>query len=308
MSQPKVFVCGITGTQGGAVARSLLSENVAVTALVRDPSSPQAESIEALGAKLFPGNFDDSSALERALEGCTAAFLNFSPDFNDWTAELRWAKSIIAAARNAGVKQLLYSSGFAVNAPERLQHWDPDSIMGIVLLSKQSIEKEVRVAGFDYWTILRPGSFMANYLPPKVKMYGDFSQTGIWHTALLKETTLPTVDEDTIGRFTSAAILNPTKFTGQEIELADELLRPEQILEKLSATAGRELKPDYMSDAYIIKEKKSNPFIGGQFAMRDMVQFVNMEKVQSWGVPLSSFDAYLERKKELVKKAYQQAV
>ncbi|KAL6835554.1 NAD(P)-binding protein [Trichoderma sp. SZMC 28015] len=306
MAQPKVFVCGITGTQGGAVARRLLSENVAVTAIVRDPSSPQAQSIEALGAKLFPGNFDDISALERALAGCTATFLNFSPDFNDWTAELRWAKSIIAAARNAGVKHILYSSGFAVNAPEKLQHWDPDSVMAIVLLSKQSIEKEVRGAGFDYWTILRPGNFMANYLPPKVMMYGDLPQSGIWHTALLKETTLPMVDEDTIGRFTSAAILNPTKFTGQEIELADELLCPEQILERLSATAGRQLKAEYMSDASI-EEKKSNPFILGQFAMRDMVQFVDMEKVRSWGVPMSSFYAFLERNKEFVKKTYQQA-
>ncbi|KAK4079081.1 hypothetical protein Trihar35433_186 [Trichoderma harzianum] len=306
MALPKVFVCGITGTQGGAVARRLLSENIAVTALARDLSSPQAQSIEALGAKLFPGNFDDSSALEQALAGCTAAFLNFSPDFNDWTAELRWAKSIIAAARNAGVKHILYSSGFAVNAPERLEHWDPDSVMAIVLLSKQSIEKEVRDAGFNYWTILRPGNFMANYLPPKVIMYGDLPQSGIWHTALLKETTLPMVDEDTIGRFASAAILSPTKFTGQEIELADELLRPEQILERLSATAGRQLKAEYMSDASI-EEKKSNPFILGQFAMRDMVQFVDMEKVRSWGVPLSSFDAYLERNKDFVKKTYQQA-
>ncbi|KAL6689992.1 hypothetical protein J3F84DRAFT_390851 [Trichoderma pleuroticola] len=306
MAQPKVFVCGVTGTQGGAVARRLLSENIAVTALARDLSSPQAQSIEALGAKLFPGDFDDSSALEQALAGCTAAFLNFSPDFNDWTAELRWAKSIIAAARNAGVKHILYSSGFAVNAPERLQHWDPDSVVAIVLLSKQSIEKEVRAAGFDYWTILRPGNFMANYLPQKVIMYGDLPQSGIWNTALLKETTLPMVDEDTIGRFASAAILNPAKFTGQEIELADELLRPEQILERLSATAGRQLKAVYMSDASI-EEKRGNPFIGGQFAMRDMVQFVNMDKVQSWGVPLNSFNAYLERNKELIKKTYQQA-
>ncbi|KAH0531147.1 hypothetical protein TsFJ059_000015 [Trichoderma semiorbis] len=252
MTQVEVFVCGITGTQGGAVARRLLSENVAVTALARDLSSPQAQSIEAVGAKLFPGNFDDSAALERALAGCTAAFLNF------------------------------------------------------MLLSKQSIEKEVRGAGFDYWTILRPGNFMANYLPPKVIMYGDLPQSGIWHTALLKETTLPMVDEDTIGRFTSTAILNPTKFTGQEIELADELLRPEQILERLSATAGRQLKAEYMSDASI-EEKKSNPFILGQFAMRDMVQFVDMEKAHSWGIPLSSFNAFLERNKEFVKKTYQQA-
>ncbi|KAM0460817.1 hypothetical protein ACHAO4_001610 [Trichoderma viride] len=306
MAQPKVFVCGVTGTQGGAVARALRSENVSVTALVRDPSSPQAQSIEALGVEIFLGNFDDTSAIERALTGCTAAFLNFFPDFKDLTAELRWAKSIIAAARAAGVKHILFSSGFAVGAPEKLKLWDANSIMGKALLAKQSNEKEVRDAGFDYWTILRPGNFMANYLPPKVAMYGDFVQSGVWTTALLKETKLPMIDEATIACFASAAIHNPTKFTGQTIEIADELIGSEQILEKISATAGRQLKAEYMPEAAIM-EQKGNPFIVGQYAMRDLASFVDMEKVKSWGIPLSSFDAFLQRETENIKKTYQQA-
>lgn len=115
------------------------------------------------------------------------------------------------------------------------------------------------------------------------------------------------VDEDTIGRFASTAILSPTKFTGQEIELADEMLRPDQIMEKLSVTAGRQLKADYMSEADIEEKKKSNPFILGQYAMRDMVQFIDMEKVKSWGIPLSSFNTYLQREKDQIKATYQQA-
>lgn len=306
MAQPKVFVCGVTGTQGGAVARNLRSENISVTALVRDPSSPQAQSIEALGVEIVPGNFDDIPAIERALTGCTTAFLNFFPDFKDLTAELRWAKSIMAAARAAGVKHIIFSSGFAVDAPEKLKLWDANSITGKALLSKQSIEKEVREAGFDYWTILRPGNFMANYLPPKVAMYGGLAESGVWTTALLKESKLPMIDEATIARFASAAIHNPTKFTGQTIEIADELLDPEQILGKISATAGRQLKAEYMPEDAIM-EQKGNPFIVGQYAMRDLASFVDMEKVKTWGVPLSSFDAFLQREKENIKKTYQQA-
>ncbi|KAM0525606.1 hypothetical protein ACHAPE_000314 [Trichoderma viride] len=303
MAQPKVFVCGVTGTQGGAVARNLRSENISVTALVRDPSSPQAQSIEALGVEIVPGNFDDTPAIERALAGCTAAFLNFFPDFKDLTAELRWAKSIMTAARAAGVKHIIFSSGFAVGTPEKLRLWDADSIMGKALLAKQSNEKEVRDAGFDYWTILRPGNFMANYLPPKVAMYGGLAQSGVWTTPLLKESKLPMIDEATIARFASAAIHNPTKFTGQTIEIADELIGPEEILEKISATAGRQLKAEYMSEAAIM-EQKSNPFIIGQYAMRDLASFVDMDKVKSWGVPLSSFDAFVQREKENIKKTY----
>ncbi|KAL7924855.1 hypothetical protein ACQKWADRAFT_311028 [Trichoderma austrokoningii] len=306
MSQPKVFVCGATGTQGGAVARSLRAENVSVTALVRDPSSAQAQAIKALGVEIFPGNLDDTPVIEQALAGCTAAFLNFHPDLKDLSAELRWAKSIMTAARAAGVKHIIYSSGFAVNNPEKLRLWDPNTAMGIIMLAKQSIEKEVRDAGFDYWTILRPGNFMANYLPPKVAIYGDFTKSGVWNTALEKETKLPMIDEVTIGNFASAAFLNPTKFTGQEIEIADELLGPEQILERISAIAGRQLKAEYMPETAIL-EQKGNPFIAGQYAMRDLALFIDMEKVKTWGVPLSSFEAFLQREEANIKKTYQQA-
>ncbi|UKZ67458.1 uncharacterized protein TrAtP1_008617 [Trichoderma atroviride] len=306
MAQPKVFVCGVTGTQGGALARALRSENVSVTALVRDPSSPQAQSIKALGVEIVPGNFDDTPAIERALTGCTAAFLNFFPDFTDLTAELRWAKSIMAAAQAAGVKHIIFSSGFAVSTPEKLKLWDPNSIMGKALLTKQTIEKEVHDAGFEYWTILRPGNFMANFLPPKSAMYAGLVESGVWTTPLLKESKLPMVDEATIARFASAAIHDPTKFTGQTIEIADELIGPEQILEKISATAGRQLKAEYMPEAAIM-EQKSNPFITAQYAMRDLASFVDLEKVKIWGVPLSSFDAFVQREKESFKKTYQQA-
>ncbi|KAK9235107.1 NAD(P)-binding protein [Lipomyces kononenkoae] len=39
-----------------------------------------------------------------------------------------------------------------------------NGITAVLLLSKQAIESEVRNAGFEKWTLLRPGFFMTNFL------------------------------------------------------------------------------------------------------------------------------------------------
>lgn len=305
MAKPTVFVCGITGTQGGAVARALLSRAVPVHAVARDPSSKNATALASLGAKLWPGDYSNDAALRSALRGCSAVFLNLSPDFGDPGAELRLAKAIMAAARDEGVNHLVYSSGLAVNAPERLPHWDPQGFMALVLLSKQAIEREVRAAGFPRWTVLRPGNFMANYLSPLVKMYAGLVERGRWPTALRADSVLPMVDALTIGNFASEAILNPERFHAQEVEIADEFLMLGQLMPKLSAVAGRDLQAVYMSDEEVEEQKKTSPIVAGMLMMRDLSIFVDLEKVKSWGVPLSSFDAFLEREKERVLETYQ---
>jgi uncharacterized protein YbjT (DUF2867 family) len=304
MSLPTVFVCGVTGTQGGSVAEQLRAQNVEVHALARDPSSTNAKSMETLGVKLWPGDFDNIDAINSAMTGCNALFLNFMPDFQDVKAELRWAKALMAAAHTAGVKHVVYSSGSGINAPEKRAYWDPDSLAAIFSMSKRSIENEVQNAGFEYWTILRPGVFMSNYINPAVFMYPGLVEKGVWETATTKDTVLPCVDTLTVGRFGSAAFLDPVKFHAKEIEYADELIKVDDLLEKLSVAAGKSLKAVYLSEDEINVQKATNPFVQGQLLMRDLVQFVNLEEVKQWGIPLSSLDAFLEREKKRVLDTY----
>ncbi|KAI9172277.1 NmrA-like family domain-containing oxidoreductase himF [Paramyrothecium foliicola] len=306
MSSLTVFVCGVTGIQGGAVARQLRAAAVEVHALARNITSANALDMQALGVKLWPGDYDATEALESAMAGCSAAFINFMPDFNDFGAELRWAKSIFSVAHAVGVNHVIYSSGVGVNAPETLEHWDPNTLAATFILSKQTIENELCKAGFQHWTILRPGAFMTNYTHPHVFMYPGLVDHGVWETAIRTDTILPFVDILTIGKFATAAFLDPVKFHSQEIEYADECLAIDEIMTKFSKATGRDLKAVNMRDEDIEAQRGSNPFIQGQLIMRNMVKLVDMEKVKSWGVPLSSVDAFLGREKERVLATYQQ--
>lgn len=76
----------------------------------------------------------------------------------------------------------------------------------------------------------------------------------------------------------------------------------DQTLAKLGAAAGRELKAVYMTDEEIEAGKKTNPLVGALFAMRHLKRFVNLDEVRSWGVAVSSFDAFLAREAAVVKE------
>jgi uncharacterized protein YbjT (DUF2867 family) len=112
--QPQTFlITGATGSQGGAVARALLSSGQKVHALVRDPCLAAAQALAASGAQLFKGDFTNTTAIASAAKGCTGVFINVSSTV-DAAAELIHARNIISASLAAGVTKCVYTS--VVNA------------------------------------------------------------------------------------------------------------------------------------------------------------------------------------------------
>jgi uncharacterized protein YbjT (DUF2867 family) len=87
------LVTGITGKVGGATASHLLAQGKKVRALVRDRA--KAANWVNQGVELVDGDWNDSAAIERALEGVEGAFVMLpavwapSPDFKE-------AKGVIA--------------------------------------------------------------------------------------------------------------------------------------------------------------------------------------------------------------------
>ena len=65
----KIFLTGATGFVGQALTRQLLGRGWEVDALVRRPQSPQAQAIEAMGAKLLEGDILDPDSMREAMQG-----------------------------------------------------------------------------------------------------------------------------------------------------------------------------------------------------------------------------------------------
>ena len=115
-----VMVTGASGAIGHAVV-PLLVRRDEVRAAVRDPAS--AEPLRALGAKVTVGRLDDAESLAEVLGGVfTLVHLVGGADQPDddalWEANHRATVRAVAAAREAGVRRLVFVSvpGAAVDA------------------------------------------------------------------------------------------------------------------------------------------------------------------------------------------------
>src|SRR6476659_1118254 len=112
---------GATGFVGGALARLLRDEGHEVRALVRDPA--RASDLAAHGVELVPGDLDDATALDalcRDVDGLfhVAGWYKLGqrdPSVGD-RVNVDGTRNVLAAAKRAGVPEVVYTSTLAVNS------------------------------------------------------------------------------------------------------------------------------------------------------------------------------------------------
>src|SRR5512133_1785489 len=150
-----VAVTGATGNQGGALARALLDRGHMVRALTRKPQSNAAAKLEALGAIVCAADFDDGETVTEAARGADAFFLVATPFEEGVEAEVHQGRTAARAAKDAGVKHLVYSSVAGADKNTGIPHFD----------SKAEVEAFIRKLGIPF-TIVAPVFFMENLLGP----------------------------------------------------------------------------------------------------------------------------------------------
>jgi uncharacterized protein YbjT (DUF2867 family) len=115
MAEKKIIaVVGATGAQGGGLVRAIAADptgEFVARAITRDVNSEKARELAALGAEVVAADVDDAASLRRAFEGAYGAYCvtfywaHFSPE-----KEYAHAKTMAEAARDAGVKHVIWST------------------------------------------------------------------------------------------------------------------------------------------------------------------------------------------------------
>ena len=247
----KVLVTGATGMQGGAAIQALLRAGHPVTAFVRNPSSAPAQALAGQGVALATGNLDDTASLEAASAGHDAVFSVQLPGVDPAApgAERRQAGNIAAAAKQAGITQIIHTSVSATGW--RSQHPDikiTDPGMKAYWDEKEAAEDAIRKSGLDHWTILKPAYYMDNYvLPSKVAAQLPELPQGKLVTSASPQAVLALICADDLGAAVAAAVAEPGKFHQAEIELAGDALTNTEIADILSKAAGRTITAVYIS-------------------------------------------------------------
>jgi len=292
---PTFFITGATGEQGGATVRELLKHGSSVHALVRDNTSPSAVALSHAGATLFQGDFNDTTTIKSAMIGVTGVFLN---PFLSHTPgeELRQAQNIINIAVAAKtVTTLVVSTAFLTSKHQEWAAKTPNYPLYNYYSSKFSIEAAVRAANFQHYTILRPAWLMHNYLPPTCQYhFPELIPEHVLAGAYQPETTMAHFAAGDVGKFAAAALLEPERFSGHEIELGNEALTLKEAADVLSTAAGIQIIARYRDQEDIEAMKEKVPTMGFQIWANTNDMTVDAVKLKQYGIPLVTFQEFLK--------------
>ncbi|NJL64302.1 MAG: NmrA family NAD(P)-binding protein [Methylacidiphilales bacterium] len=220
-TKPLVLVLGSTGQVGKLVVEAL-KQTSDVRIRVTSRKLEQVETLRQQGQDAVYLDLDDPRTFAIALHGVDKLFL-----VTGYTvAMLAQSKTIVDAAKKAGVKHIVHLGIFA--------QWDctdPHFVW------HQLIERYIEASGIA-WTHLHPNVFMENllgFLPienDRLSMFWDNQRVG-W--VALKDVAA-----------VAATILREAsdRFTGKDYWLSTEVLNGEEIVAILSDVLGRKI--DYV--------------------------------------------------------------
>jgi len=202
-----ILITGVTGHQGGAVARALKGSGFRLRGLTRKPEREQAAVLARDGVEIVKGDLDDEATLRRALAGVWGVF----GVQNSWEAgvegEEAQGKRLATLARETGVEHYVYTSVGSAHKRTGIPHFD----------NKWRVEETVRGLGFPSHVILRPVFFMENLLAP-YSLQGDTLAS-----ALRPDTKLQMIAVDDIGWFGARAFTDHVVLNRREIDLAGDV-------------------------------------------------------------------------------------
>jgi uncharacterized protein YbjT (DUF2867 family) len=221
-----ILVLGATGGQGGAVADALLAHGARVRAMVRRPDEPKARRLAERGVEVLAGSLDDRTALGAAMRGADAVFALTTPFEAGVDAEIAQGRAVVAAAADAKVPHLVFSSVAGANQHTGVPHFD----------SKAIIEHELAASGLSY-TITAPTYFFDNALGGSDRIYA-----GILDLPLPPDRPLQQLARPDLGAFVAKVLRSPEPYVGRRVELASDAVTPAQMAEALSAAVGRPVR------------------------------------------------------------------
>jgi uncharacterized protein YbjT (DUF2867 family) len=230
MSSNTILVTGASGHIGQLLVAELQRKGATVLAGTRS-----GQTVAGVPARAV--DFSDPAALRQAFEGVDTLFLLFPLAPN----KLELARNAVAAAKAAGVKHLVRSSGAGA---------DPASPMALGKLQGE-IDQLIAQSGIAY-TLLRPNSFMQNF----VNYYAGMIKSGTVYFSHAQGK-VSFIDVADIAAVAAAVLQNPAAHAGQAYTLTGpEALSEAQAMQVISAALGRTVNYVAVPEAAAVKSMK----------------------------------------------------
>ena len=218
-----ILITGVTGNQGGAVARALQGAGFHLRGLTRKPEGERAAALARQGIEVVKGDLDDEATLRRALDGAWGVFGVQNTQEAGVERDEEQGKRLATLPREIGVEHYVYTSVGSADKQTGVPHVD----------NKWRIEETVRSLHFPSHVILRPVYFMENLLAPFSLQGSTLAQ------ALGPHKKLQMIAVDDIGWFGARAFTHVAPLNRREIDLAGDVRTMSESAEILTKALGR---------------------------------------------------------------------
>ena len=274
----RIFVTGITGQQGGAVACHLLNKNVKVYGLTRNANSEKAKALVSNGVAILEGDLNDSASYDDHLKDMDAVFCVQSFEQGKEN-EIKQGKVFIDCVRSNGINHFVYSSVLGADLDTGVPHFE----------SKNILEDYIKATDLNY-TILRPASFNENFLNPEVTKR---LKKGKLVMPLNKNVTQQYISTDDIGKIAAQVITRPNKYHNKTISIATDQKNMTEVAQLFGQAMERDIKyqklPGFITRLIMGKElskmfnymnKTDFVFVDDITALKE--EFLNLGDLRSW--------------------------
>jgi uncharacterized protein YbjT (DUF2867 family) len=223
----KILVVG-AGGRFAPIADLPIERGHEVRATSREPGSPAAGRLAALGAEIVPADYESAGSLAAAARGVDAVFAGSTAHHAGPEGEARHGAHLAEAAAAADVPHLVFVSGDGAA---------PDSPLPL-FRAKWDLEEAIAASGVPR-TILAPTYLMENLFNP-------------WNIPALQAGVLPSpiavdrpLQQAAVADLLSLAVLaieRPDRFAGRRIAVASDELTAERAAETISELIPRRLE------------------------------------------------------------------
>lgn len=297
------LIIGATGRQGGGAAQSLLKAGTKVRALVRNPDSGAAQELQAQGAILFKGEAGDATSVAKAVEGATGVF--FNPPFPDVLETME--TFIKTCAAQPSVKTFVLSSTVGTEKHAEMMVKDPDypsrhaKWLGYWSV-KAGTEKIAREAGFQSLVILRAPLLHHIYLPDSpIVLWPTLWSERKLVTALKAGTKVAHGLGEDVGKFAAAALLDPGKFSGKELNLAADNLTSRELADVFGDVTGEKFEAPVPEFEGVEAVGVNYPIMGFHEWCNEFDATVDIAALKDYGVEMTNMRQFMiDHKAELL--------
>ena len=219
----KVLAVGAAGPTASLVVPEMLKRNVSVRAFVHKQEDEPI--VQKLGVTdIAVGELSDVAAVTKALEGMEAVFY-IAPAALENEAEV--GKQFVAAAKQAGVRRVVFSSVIHPVLSELINHAD-----------KAPVEEALLDSGMEY-VFLQPAMFFQNFAAGWAKT----KESGVYGEPWSTETRFTRVDYRDVAEVAAMALTEDRLLYGTFELCAEGNMNRHDLAALMSEVLGKQVKP-----------------------------------------------------------------